>query len=402
MSNVEYILQSALPPHSLSDFGITVPDAAPHSSPSRRPPQPAPPTHDSVVQRETAFNMADARSKRDHHLPLLNPEQRSVYNRIMEEVEAYKLARANHTQQHARVFFLHSVGGGGKTLLLDLLLNSIRLQHDAVAQGTAATGVAAQLLTGGQTAHFVFNLALKPQPNLPSSISRSSATARMLQTLCLFICIDEATMLHKDLVDQIDTTLRDILDTPDIPCGGMPLIFAGDIGQTLPVIPHASASRQAAAAMCHSALWPHVQHLQLSTNMRIERARQQRYDTSRLEWFDRFLRSIRDGTAPSPLKVCADAAVTILTLRLICVKCATLLYSTYIYSHIQIHATYLHHTVIDFTSSHIFLPSPLPSNFRYPQICCYPSVNAHLTTSSSGPSGTSQHHNQASSFTGRC
>ena len=59
----------------------------------------------------------------------------------------------------ARVFFLHSVAGGGKAMLLDLLLASVRLryhQEHSVAHGMAAAGVAAQLLDDGQTAHSAF------------------------------------------------------------------------------------------------------------------------------------------------------------------------------------------------------------------------------------------------------
>lgn len=59
-----------------------------------------------------------------------------------------------------RLFFLDGPGGTGKTFTYQVILAIVRARGD-VALATATSGVAAQLLPKGRTAHSAFRIPLK-------------------------------------------------------------------------------------------------------------------------------------------------------------------------------------------------------------------------------------------------
>ncbi|GBP15593.1 hypothetical protein EVAR_5292_1 [Eumeta japonica] len=82
-------------------------------------------------------------------LPLLNSEQKIIFDTIIQEVA--------HNQ--GGLFILDAPGGTGKTYLLNLLLSQIR-KNKGVAVAVASFGIADTLLSGEKTAQLVLKLPL--------------------------------------------------------------------------------------------------------------------------------------------------------------------------------------------------------------------------------------------------
>jgi hypothetical protein len=103
-----------------------------------------------------------------------------------------------------------------------------------------------------------------------SHIKKNSDKAAMLKEASLLIW-DEAAMQHRHAVEAIDRTLRDFLDQPDLPFGGITVAFGGDFQQTLPVVPKGSKEEIVGACLQRSFLWPKIKVLHLTENMRVDR-----------------------------------------------------------------------------------------------------------------------------------
>ena len=134
------------------------------------------------------------------------------------------------------MLFNDAPGGTGKTYLNEAICAKLRGESKIVI-AVASSGIAAQLLPGGRTAHFKFQIPIKLNERSTCFISNkdSDARARLLRQTSLII-IDEASMLHKHAYEAIDRTLQDILNREGVPFGGMPVLFTGDFRQILPVV----------------------------------------------------------------------------------------------------------------------------------------------------------------------
>ena len=100
-------------------------------------------------------------------------------------------------------------------------------QNGGIAIATASTGVSSQLLHGGVTTHSAFRLTLHPGDDVNSNLNARSDMARMLKEDCKLVVVDEATMLHKHLLAQLDATLRDVRSS-NVLFGGLSVVLAGD------------------------------------------------------------------------------------------------------------------------------------------------------------------------------
>lgn len=165
---------------------------------------------------------------------LFNPNYRHIvlYIRLM---NAYELAY-NYVQQTNRCIFLTGKAGTGKTTFLR------RLKQECAKQLTvvAPTGVAA-INAEGVTIHSLFQLP--PQLFLPTDEARRwlfsemqmrAAKQRVLRNLELLV-IDEVSMVRADLLDTIDAVLRHFKHRPNLPFGGVQVLFIGDLFQLSPV-----------------------------------------------------------------------------------------------------------------------------------------------------------------------
>ena len=129
--------------------------------------------------------------------------------------------------------FLTGKAGTGKTTFLKNLRRNVPKRMVVLAP----TGIAA-INAEGVTIHSFFQLSFGPQvPN--SSLSNSKRYAfrkqklRLIRTVDLIV-IDEISMVRADLLDAIDSVLRQYRDR-DRPFGGVQMLMIGDMQQLAPV-----------------------------------------------------------------------------------------------------------------------------------------------------------------------
>ena len=82
------------------------------------------------------------------------------------------------------------------------------------------------------------------------------------------LIVDEASMLHRHLLEALDRTLKDIMNNDD-PFGGKTLILSGDFRQCLPVVKGAGRAATVGISLKRSYLWKHFVIKPLKENMRI-------------------------------------------------------------------------------------------------------------------------------------
>lgn len=215
-------------------------------------------------------------------VPLLNQQQKRVYDTLMRVVN----------DGSGGIYFLDAPGGTGKTFLISLILASIRSQNH-IALALASSGIAATLLEGGRTAHSVLKLPLNLQTcETPTcNISKNCAMAKVLGA-CKIIVWDECTMAHKNALEALNRTMKDLRNNQER-FGGALILLAGDFRQTLPVIHRSTAADEINACLKSSNLWKYVKILKLTTNMRVALNNDQS-----AEVFSRQLLDIGDGKIP--------------------------------------------------------------------------------------------------------
>ena len=167
-----------------------------------------------------------------------------------------------------RTFFLNAPGGYGKTFLIEALLSIVR-GMGKIALAVASSGIAAELLEGGCTAHSCFKIPIPVNESSVCSISLQSNEAKLLREASLIIW-DEIMMAHCYQVDCVDRSLKDITKI-DKPFGGIPTVFSGDPRQILPVVHHDNQALIVKACVQSSSLWSHVKQIKLKTNIRVNK-----------------------------------------------------------------------------------------------------------------------------------
>ncbi|XP_058817140.1 uncharacterized protein LOC131680442 [Topomyia yanbarensis] len=237
---------------------------------------------DRDVLRERQYDVQQLRAFVENQKGLLTDDQRLAYNTVMERV----------ISENGGLIFLDAPGGTGKTFLMNLILAEIRAQNE-IALAVASLGIAATLLDGGRTAHSAFKLPLNLSydENQTCNIGKRSGMATVLRT-CKLIIWDECTMAHKRALEALDRTLRNLRGVEQ-PMGGALILLAGDFRQTLPVIRRATPADELNACLKASALWRHVQKINLSTNMRVHLLRDESSET-----FAEQLSNMGDGKIP--------------------------------------------------------------------------------------------------------
>lgn len=151
----------------------------------------------------------------------------------------------NHTAKH---IFLTGKAGTGKTTFLKYIQET---SHKKLAI-VAPTGVAA-INAGGVTIHSLFQLPFGSfLPTSRQSIDNISGNfynkqslfrkfrfsndkRQLIQELDLLV-IDEVSMVRADLLDAVDTVLRHIRKKPNLPFGGLQMLYIGDLSQLPPVV----------------------------------------------------------------------------------------------------------------------------------------------------------------------
>ena len=196
----------------------------------------------------------------------LNEEQAACFNAIVAAVESHE--QNPQQQEPSGAFFLHGPAGTGKTFLYNCLCSHFRSQGKVVLC-VASSGIAAQLLPGGRTAHSRFKIPLSNDTNAVCNITRNSYLGELIRRASRIIW-DEVPMQHKACFEAVNRTLNDVCNTGNQQLfGGIPTVLGGDFAQILPVIRRGTRQSTVLASRQHSSIWHHLHILKLKTSMRI-------------------------------------------------------------------------------------------------------------------------------------
>lgn len=167
----------------------------------------------------------------------------------------------------SNTFFLQGPGGTGKTFLYRALYYYLRGEGKTVVC-VASSGIAAQLLPYGRTAHSQFGIPINLNEASSCMVTPRSDTGKLLCRADIIIW-DEVPMQNRFAFEAVDRMLRDVRKCDQRPFGGLIMLFGGDFAQTLPVIRLGTRSAVTAASLQRSYLWQYIQILQLTRNMRL-------------------------------------------------------------------------------------------------------------------------------------
>jgi hypothetical protein len=211
-----------------------------------------------LLAEQLDFDRIALREMATERLETFNPEQRMVYDAVME----------SYRQDSGKAFFVHSAGGGGKTYTCNTIAGSIRADGEVVLC-VASSAIAALLLDAGRTTHSRFKVPIPVHDQSSCNIPKQSQLADVIRKTKLII-FDEVPMQHRHVVEALDRTLQDITGRQK-PFGGITILFGGDFRQTLPVIPKGSRESIVGATFCRSSLWRHIKVMKLERNERLDR-----------------------------------------------------------------------------------------------------------------------------------
>jgi ATP-dependent DNA helicase PIF1 len=138
-----------------------------------------------------------------------------------------------------------------------------------IALGVSSSGIAAQLLNEGSTAHSQFKIPLEVDETTYCNFSAQSDLAELCRQ-AKFILWDEVSMMQKHCYTTLKRTLEDITGIDD--WGGKVVGMTGDLRQTLPVVKRGSPGQIVNACIGNAPFWKDVKKMSLTRNMRIERA----------------------------------------------------------------------------------------------------------------------------------
>jgi ATP-dependent DNA helicase PIF1 len=199
----------------------------------------------------SALSISSSVVERDRLVAILNTEQRSGYDTVMAAIGS---------QRACNIFATLSSAGCGKTVFANAVAATVRAMGQ-VAICVAASALAAMLLLGGTTAHSRFHI---PIPANDGTICCFSPDDRNLIRSAAVILYDECSMVHRDVADTLDRSLRDLMaDTR--PFGGKVVVFTGDFKQLLPVVRYGRGQEH---TMQVCSWWREVTYLKFRQNWR--------------------------------------------------------------------------------------------------------------------------------------
>lgn len=114
----------------------------------------------------------------------------------------------------ATLFFLDGPGGTGKTFVYNTILAKIRSIGN-IALAVASSGIAAELLEGGRTAHSRFKIPIPILETSTCNISIQSSLAELIRNASIIIW-DEAPMMHRYVFECVHRTFSDIMKNENL------------------------------------------------------------------------------------------------------------------------------------------------------------------------------------------
>ncbi|XP_070013430.1 uncharacterized protein [Nicotiana sylvestris] len=185
----------------------------------------------------------------------LNIEQKIAYDIILQRVFV----------NESGAFFIDGPGGSGKTFLYCALLATVR-SKGFVALATTTSGVAASILPGGRTVHSRFKFPINIDEKFSCNIRKKSSLASLIHDAKLIVW-DEVSMAKKNMIEALDSLLKDIMNT-NVLFSGKVVVFGGDFRQTLPVVRSGKKEDFIRESILNFEIWNKLEKLQLSENMR--------------------------------------------------------------------------------------------------------------------------------------
>ncbi|KAL4564811.1 hypothetical protein LXL04_028882 [Taraxacum kok-saghyz] len=238
-----------------------------------------------VLTDITLFLQSMGRNLRDFDLPTVNTDinvQSGVFREVLEEssiiVEDDHL-RANQFLNTAQKYAYDEI------MRHALLATICKSGHIALA--TASSGVAANNMPGGRTAHSRFKIPLNLDNNSMCNIKKQSGTSQLLRSARIILW-DKASMAKRQAIEAFDRTMQDITGV-SLLFGGKILVMGGDFRQVLPVVRRGTRAQIVDSSLRMSPLWSSIIKLRLTTNMRAQTD----------PWFSDFLLRVGDGVEGS-------------------------------------------------------------------------------------------------------
>ena len=160
------------------------------------------------IQQHDRFDPIEEGRKASNWYEMLNTEQTAAFHRITNAISS---------DDEQKLFFIDAPGGCGKTFLYNTVLSHVR-SRDQIAIAVASSGIAADLLGGGQTAHSMFKIPIPIQDDSTCSITRQSHLAHKIRSASLVVW-DEAHMMDRRVFKCVSRSMFDLLNYPH-PFGG--------------------------------------------------------------------------------------------------------------------------------------------------------------------------------------
>ena len=130
---------------------------------------------------------------------------------------------------------IHGGPGVGKTWTINELKKNNKLHKKHVS--TAFTGVAASLLSGGETIHSLFHIPVGKKTEYYKNTTLNDKALRNINEKfydCYCIIIDEISMVGSGMLYKINNRLQEVMHNIT-PFGGKNIIVLGDFFQIVPV-----------------------------------------------------------------------------------------------------------------------------------------------------------------------
>ena len=187
-------------------------------------PQPTPLTEQeklTQIFRSENFNITQ---QEQLLAPKLNVEEMELYEAVYQAVHAPK------EDPITRQFIVNAPAGFGKTFNFKVIAAKIRAEHGIVLC-VGSTGLAAQNLEGGKTAHSRFRIPIPIFQDSVCAINAESSLAKLIKESNLIIW-DEIFSVNRFNVECVERSLRDLMRS-QLPWGGKTVLLGGDPRQIL-------------------------------------------------------------------------------------------------------------------------------------------------------------------------
>ncbi|GJZ51299.1 ATP-dependent DNA helicase PIF1-like protein [Tanacetum coccineum] len=139
-----------------------------------------------LIREALDFDMNKSKSEHQQLHSLLNPEQRLIYEEVIESVH----------NQRCQFYFVYGSGRTGKTFLYKTIISRLRSERKIVLAAASSGGDCFIAPTGRRTAHSRFVIPLELLENSTCGIKQNTHLAELMQEVQLIIW-DEAPMTHK-------------------------------------------------------------------------------------------------------------------------------------------------------------------------------------------------------------